>query len=214
MCSLLCTGRLRGLDITMFQFRVPPVILNDLLFYPSGHHWGVLLTGILQGFAEASDWHRKQSLCNRANLCLAVTYQVTQSFWFCKQKLQDVSWHCTFKRRKKKKPSTQKSPSTTPPALFCIICATINRIPQWKCLQCIPFITASSKSHKKCPLRPYFQSLDLKVLLILVACPLVPLESIPTPLGLRRLWILGSESKRLGTARNTIKLARWNLWVE
>lgn len=120
VCSTLCTERLRGLDITMlFQFRVPLVTWNDLLFYPSGHHWRVLFTGIYKvEFPKASEWHWKQSLCNRGNLCLAVTYQVTQSFWLCKQNLQEVSWHCTFKKQKKK-PSTQKSPSTTPPAFVC-----------------------------------------------------------------------------------------------
>lgn len=101
--STLCADRLRGLGITvLFQFRVPLVTWNYLLFYPSGHHWRVLFTGIHKvEFPKASVWHWKQSLCNRGNLCLAVTYQVTQSFWLCKQKSQEVSWHCTFKSRKK-----------------------------------------------------------------------------------------------------------------
>lgn len=29
-----------------------------------------------------------------------------------------------------------------------VICSTINSVPLWKCLQCIPFITASSHSNK------------------------------------------------------------------
>lgn len=87
----------------LFQFRVPLVTWNYLLFYPSCHHWRVLFTGIHKvEFPKASEWHWKQSPCNRGNLCLAVTYQVTQPFWLCKQKSQEVSWHCTFKSRKKK----------------------------------------------------------------------------------------------------------------
>lgn len=107
-----------------FNLELSPLTRNDLLFIPR------VITGesCLQrytrlSFQKASEWHWKQSLCNRGSLCLAVTYQVTQSFWLCKQKSREVSWHCTFKSRKKKKKTApqhkKKSPYTTHPALVC-----------------------------------------------------------------------------------------------
>lgn len=194
----------------LFQFRVPFLTWNDLLCHRSGHHWKVLFIAMYKvEFPKAYEWHWKPSLCNRGILRLAVTYQVTQAFWLCKQNSEEVSWHCTFKSSTNLPPQHLMHLSVLPR----VIRSTINSVPQWTCLQCIPFITASSQSNKKCPLRPYFQSLYLKVFLNLVVCPLVYLESVSTPSGLRSLWTLSSESKCLGSARNIIKLVRWKLWA-
>lgn len=190
-------------------------------FIPSGHHWRVLFTGINKvEFPKASEWHWKQSLCNRGSLRLAVTYQVTQSFWLCKQKSQEVSWHCTFKSRKyiyKKTFNTKISFHNT----SCIsLCFPVSYAPPLIVFPCENVYSASHSSQPphtqiKMPFTTLFSvSGFLKVLLILTVCPTVPLESLFTPLGLRSLWTFGSESKCLGIAESIIKLVRWNLWAE
>lgn len=98
MCSILNADSLGGLHITVF-FNLESLRQDEISHY-------FVLWVIVEEFTRIYKaafpivWHWKQSLCNQKNMCLAVTYQVTQSFWLCKQKPQEVSWHCTFKRRK------------------------------------------------------------------------------------------------------------------
>lgn len=59
-------------------------------------------------FPKASDWHWKLLPHGWGSRCLALTQQVTQSFWICKQKSQEASWHCTFKSKEKKRKRKKK----------------------------------------------------------------------------------------------------------
>lgn len=196
VCSL-GTDRLAALDITMlFQFGVPLVRLNYLLFDPSGHHWRVLFTGIHRvEFPKASEWHWKQSLRNQGNLCLAVTL-VTQSFWLCKQKLQEVSWHCTFKSRKKTL-NTKISVHNTSCICLCFSVSYAPPLIVFPCENVCSAFHSSQPPHSliKMPFKALFSVSGCKRAFDIGSLPSsfsgVPLHSFGTEISLD----LGSESK-------------------
>lgn len=138
---------------------------------------------------------------HRRTLCLAPTYQVTHSFWFCKQKSQQVSLHCIFKSRQKKLSfNTKISLCSTSCISLCFPVLFAPPLIVFRCQNVCSTSHSSQSPHNpiKMTFGPYFLFLGLKVLLILEVCPLDSLESLTSPLRLRSHWTLGSESKFLG----------------
>lgn len=142
--------------------------------------------------------------------------RLTQSFWLCKQKSQEVSWHCTFKSRRKKNTSNTKI-SLHNTSCICLH-FPVSYAPPLIEFPCENVYTASHSSQPphgviKMPFKALLSVSGFTSAFEFDRLPSgVSLESLSIPLGLRSLWTEFREQMLRDCKEH--KLVRWNLWVE
>lgn len=220
VCRARCTDRLLGLDIiVLFQFRVSLVTWNYLLFYPLGSSLESFVYRDVQGWVSKSvRMALKSSRYATEGLCALLwpTEWPSLSGSVSKNHRKWADTAPSKGRKKKKNFNTKISLHNTSRISLCFLVSYAPPLIPFPCENVYSASHSSQPPHSliKMPFKAlfFFQPPDfLKVLLILIVCPPVSLESLSTPLGLRSLWTWGSESKCLGTAWSIIKLGRWNL---